>query len=579
MLGRSWILASRPRPRALCLAAVIWAAIGCAPAGPSVSPPPGAEASGASNRSKWIIAAFLSDPPGLVPRVNVAVTGGRQSFGTIELPNVINTGLTIAQDGGVLHPRLAEAVPSVENGLWRISPDGRTETSWTIKEGVVWHDAAPFTTADLAFSARVARDRELPLIRDVGYDLVEEVVVLDSRTVTVKWKEPYINAPLLFGGAFLVPKHLLEGPYLEDKANFVYHPYWTTQFVGLGPFKVREFVRGTHLILEANERYILGRPKLDGIEVRFFLDANTLAANILAGAVELTIGTSFAVEPALRLAEQWRDGRLEMSADSADNPIHIFPQFINPNPAVILDVRFRRALYHAINRRELADSAMGGKGVLADGILWDPSNPEWNDIERSIVRYPFDPRRATQLLEDIGYRKRADSAFHDPTSDQRLTVELRTLTSFDTPVKIIFPVADYWQRVGVGVDTVIVPQQLQGDRKYRAERPGFDMPVSPRNLTRHHSAEVALPENDYRGANRARYGNPDFDTLIDRYYVTIPWSDRMAVLARIVHHMTDQVTVMGLFFDMSPVMVSNRILNVKAWRGSDLWNPHEWDVK
>lgn len=567
------------RLRGLLSLVVAAIAVGCGPTGPSAPPAPGPESSGASGRTKWITAAFLSDPPGLVPRVNVAVTGGRQSFGTIELPNLINTGLTIAQDGGVLHPRLAEAVPSVENGLWRVFPDGRTETSWTIKQGVVWHDGAPFTTEDLAFSARVARDRDLPLIRDVGYDLVDEVVILDPRTATVKWEQPYIDAATLFGGATLVPKHLLEGPYLEDKANFVYHPYWTTQFIGLGPFKVREFVRGTHLILEANEQYILGRPKLDGIEIRFFLDANTLAANLLAGAVEMTIGTTFAVEPALRLGEQWRDGRVETSAASAGNPMHVFPQFINPNPPVIGDLRFRRALYHAIDRQEIADTAMGGKGVLADGILWDASNPEWKDIERSVVRYPFDPRRSNQLIEEIGYRKRADGFFYDPTSDQRLTVELRTLTSFDTAVKIIFPVADYWQRVGVGVDTLIVPQQLQGDRKYRAERPGFDLPTSPRNLTRHHSAEVALPENDYRGANRARYSNPDFDTLIDRYYVTIPWTERMAVLSQIVHHMTDQVTVMGLFFDITPVMVANRIRNVKAWRGSELWNPHEWDVK
>ena len=108
---------------------------------------------------------------------------------------------------------------------------------------------------------------------------------------------------------------------------------------------------------------------------------------------------------------------------------------------------------------------------------------------------------------------------------------------------------------------------------------GFDLARSPRDLTRHHSAEVALPENRFVGANRARYANPEFDALIDRYFVTIPWPERMAVLSQIVHQMTDQVTVMGIFFDVSPAMASNRLLNITGYReGTDPLNAHEWDL-
>ena len=153
--------------------------------------------------------------------------------------------------------------------------------------------------------------------------------------------------------------------------------------------------------------------------------------------------------------------------------------------------------------------------------------------------------------------------------NQRLTVELRPLTAFDTAVKIIFPVVDYWKRTGVDIDALVVPQQRQADRKYRAERPGFDLPQSSRNLTRHHSAEVALPENNYRGANRPSALHQRrvrcAHRPLSRHH---SWKERMSVLRQIVHHMTDQITVMGLFYDISPVMVANRVLNVKASRGS-----------
>ncbi len=557
-------------------------ALGCAPASP---PAPGASSQGSAapaqpSPPKWITAAFLSDPPTLMNRVNSAVAGGRTSAGISEMADIVNSSMTVAVERGVLQPRLAEDVPTLENGLWRVLPDGRTETTYRIKPHAQWHDRTPFTAADLVFSVQVAQDRELPFVRTLAYELIDRIEIVDTRTALVTWKRPFIEADQLFAGSELIPRHLLERAYLEDPAGFALLPYWSTEFVGLGPFKLREFVRGSHLVLEANERYVLGRPRLDGIEIKFLPDPNTLAANLLADAVQLTIGQTISLESALTVAEQWRDGRVEVSPASAGNPMHIFPQFINPSPAVIGDVRFRRALYHAIDRQEIVDSTMAGKAVLADGILWDPNDREWPGIEQSIVRYPFDPRRASQLIDEIGYSKGGDGFYREPGTGQRLTVELRTLVSFDTGVKIIFPIADYWQRAGVGVETLVVPQQRQADREYRATRPGFDLARSPRDLSRHHSDEIALPENRFTGANRARYGNPELDALIDRYYVTIPWNERMMVLSQVVRHMTDQVTVMGIFFDVSPALAANRLVNIKAGRmGTDPVNAHEWDLR
>ena len=66
-----------------------------------------------------------------------------------------------------------------------------------------------------------------------------------------------------------VARHKLEQAYSENSAAIPQHAYWTSDFVGTGPFVVREFVLGSHLTLTANERYVLGRPKVDEIEIRF----------------------------------------------------------------------------------------------------------------------------------------------------------------------------------------------------------------------------------------------------------------------------------------------------------------------
>jgi ABC-type transport system substrate-binding protein len=93
---------------------------------------------------------------------------------------------------------LAEQLPSVENGLWRVFPDGRMETRRTIRSGAQWHDGTPFTTSDLLFSADLARDPELANLSDAAYGFLERLEAVDDRTLVAYWDRPYIAADMLF---------------------------------------------------------------------------------------------------------------------------------------------------------------------------------------------------------------------------------------------------------------------------------------------------------------------------------------------------------------------------------------------
>jgi len=86
------------------------------------------------------------------------------------------------------------------------------------------------------------------------------MVAFDARTLRVTWSGPYLEADRLFGFGHTVPlpRHLLERSYQEEKDSFLQHPYWGDQFVGAGPFKVREVAPARHYLLEANEQYVLG---------------------------------------------------------------------------------------------------------------------------------------------------------------------------------------------------------------------------------------------------------------------------------------------------------------------------------
>jgi ABC-type transport system substrate-binding protein len=169
---------------------LVLTALGCAAPRSEQSAAPDQQVSARPSAVKRVVAAFMSDPPALMNRVNTTVASGRTAAGITELHEMINSGLTAEEDGGRLHPVLADAVPTVENGMWRILPDGSTETEWRIRESARWHDGAPFTSEDILFTARFMADRELPFLSVVGYDLIDRIEAADAWTFTIKWKRP-----------------------------------------------------------------------------------------------------------------------------------------------------------------------------------------------------------------------------------------------------------------------------------------------------------------------------------------------------------------------------------------------------
>jgi peptide/nickel transport system substrate-binding protein len=478
-------------------------------------------------------------------------------------------------------PRLAEAVPTVENGSWKLLPDGRMETTWRIRDSAFWHDGTRVTSADFVFATQVDQDRELEIPSYSAYELIERIDATDERTITVTWSKPYIEADLMFSHevGLPLPKHILE-PALQDKAAFLGIPYWSEQYVGAGPFRVHEWVADSHIILRAHDGYALGRPKLDEIEIRFFPDPTTLLANMLSG-VDIAIGRAVSLDQALQVKEQWKEGRI-LPKMRGWMPIN--PQFVNANPPIVTDLRFRRAMLQAIDRPLLKESIMAGQGDIAHSFVSSDTR-EYGDIESSIVRYPHDARAAAQGLEALGYQKGADGLYQD-ASGQRLTVSVYTTTQNANHVPATSIVADAWQRLGVTVEQTHIPPQRARDREYRATFPTFEL-VQTGNSTkvsdvmRYHSTSTPLAENNFTATgNNPRYRHPDLDSSLERYISTIPWGERMQALADVVRHMSENLTHMGLVFHVDPTMVSNRLRNVTYMtdQSTQAWNAYEWDL-
>ncbi len=576
----TFAMSGQPR-QARALAGLLALLVMLACAGPQASAPSGARngSEQPTGAPKRIVISIPNEP--VVLYHPLAPTSSRGSAALVY--DLVHPGLSALDSASGLTPLLVEAVPSVENGLWKVFDDGRMETTWQLKPGVTWHDGTPLSTEDLAFTIQVSRDRELATLRNRNYDLIEQLHSPDARTVTVTWSRPFIDADQLFtlSLGLPLPKHLLEEPYTRDKATFTELPYWTDAYVGLGPYKLSQWARGSHLILSAFDGYVPGRPKIREIEARVMNEPNAMMASFMGGALDLSRGAFLGVDQGLEMRERWNDGRVQAILN---NWIVIYPQFLNANPPIVNNVQFRRAMLHAINREEMASTLMAGLVPMAHSPF-PPDSREYRATERYLTKYDYDPRRTSQLLEGLGYSRGSDGLLRD-AQGQPLSLELRTTGHREIPVKSTFPVADAWGQLGVTVEPYIIPIQRVSDIETQATFPAFLLVRTGFGIDRvwsFHSAEARVAEKNYNGRNNGRYMNPELDAIIDRYWVTIPWDTRMDVVGQILAQITDQVALLPLFYDMDIMLSSNRLLNADAALrvagAAQAWNAYDWDVK
>src|SRR5205814_7423849 len=100
--------------------------------------------------------------------------------------------------------------------------------------------------------------------------------------------------------------------------------------------------------------------------------------------------------------------------------------------------------------------------------------------------------------------------------------------------------------------------------EYRATFAGFELVQQPTGLDSFgnlQSNRSAVPANKFQvsGKNYARYMNPDLDELVSNYFVTVPRPARLSIAEQIIHHVSDQVVWMTLYYSPDAAAIGNRM--------------------
>lgn len=564
--------------------AVASIATACTPGGP-----PGQGGSdtgpGTTPTRKAITISLEGEINALATELDSAGVSGLSSY----LHSFLHDYGTVAGDRGEILPQLVAGLPSLDDGSWEVHDDGRMDVTWKLRQGVLWHDGTEFTSADIKFGWQVTVDDAAPLGNvPTESKAVTAIDTLDPYTVVMHWKaRNRFGAQMMRSQFNILPKHLLEEDFLANKAAFGGHGYFTSTdaVIGTGPYRAAEWVRGSHLTAQAFDGYYQGRAKIDSVTFRFISDEQTTLANVLAGEIDVA-NRGLGWTGVQTLQQQWESTGAGKVQNQPTNWRHVLFQFRPElaSPSSLLDARLRKALIHGVDRVALVDGLFPGAGAeLVAHSIGYPGTPIGDAVEKSIVKYNYDPTRASQLLAEAGWQKGGDGNLVNSSTGERFQMEFNAGGGDEDDKSFALAEANYRP---LGIE--LFYQSFGGRRQTPQESVTFTglqktgFPFNhPRFAGRWDSREVAGPENRYASGNRSGYANPQYDAAIDRLSQSLREADELRAWGEAWKILTEEAAVMSLFFVPQPIAVRTGVEGVfpENASGEATWRVHTWEVQ
>ncbi|MES2188042.1 MAG: ABC transporter substrate-binding protein [Pseudomonadota bacterium] len=446
-----------------------------------------------------LVANVLPEPAGLVAGINI-------SQPAVVISASIFDGLVRYDKDFKPQPQLAES--------WTESKDGKTVT-FRLRRGVKWHDGQPFTSADVQYSL-------LEVVKKIhprGSSTFGKVVAVDTPddyTVVLRLDGPsvVIWAALFGTETQIVPKHLYAG------TNVMANP-WNAKPVGTGAFVFKEWVRGSHVILERNPNYWdAGKPHLDKIVFKFIPDAGARAAALENGELHYAVTNPVPESDVDRLR---KNPQLVVDTKGWEAPAPMFFVDFNMERPQFKDVRVRRAFAHALDRKALADNIWYGLATPAQGPV--PSYQK-QFFKPGLPQYEYDPARAEKLLDEAGVKRGADGV--------RLRIN-----------HLVSPYGPVYQRAGeyfrqqlgkVGVEITLVNYDLP--TWIRKMYTDYDFDTAAGWYSAYPDPQIGVErrywsKNIRKGSvssNACRYASPEMDRIIEAIHDEVNPAKRKALI-------------------------------------------------
>jgi len=267
---------------------------------------------------------------------------------------------------------------------WSPNSDG---TAWTfnLREGVMWHDGSPFTSAEVAATV----DRMVVAGAGLAGIVSEGAVdTPDDLTAVINLDKANGNLPVLM--SIFNPQSLISPVDYSDGTTLDARP------VGTGPWMLDSFDATTfESVWVPNENYWGGRPMLDGLTFLGFADEGAKIAAMQAR--ELDMVQDFGAVAGSNLLS---DTDFTVLAPPAANHRQLWFNTQLPEEGPFTDPRVRRAIGYCLDRQQMVDLLFDGRAIVAND---HPVHPSLPFFDADLAQRPRDIEMARQLLADAGH--------------------------------------------------------------------------------------------------------------------------------------------------------------------------------
>ncbi|MBI2880011.1 MAG: ABC transporter substrate-binding protein, partial [Candidatus Tectomicrobia bacterium] len=474
--------------------------------------------------SGYITVALEANPTNLDPRFSLDVASAR-------VTQLVFNGL-------VRKDRRSRIVPDLAV-RWE-QPDPTTYI-FHLRKDAAFHDGAPLTSADVAYTFRSILDPATGSPKRAGYEVIREIATPDPYTAVFHLKKPF--SPFLAQMvADIVPVRAASAG-----GRFGLRP------VGTGPFRFVRSATDQEVVLEANPRYHEGTPAVAGVRYKIIPDGLVRLFELQKGTVDLTVN---AVSPDSLSRLERRPG---LRAIRAPGTNFSYLGFNLEDPALSRR-KVRRAIAHAIDRDAIIRHILRGLARPATGLLPESHWAYWKDV----TTYPFNPALARRLLDEAGYP--------DPDGDgeaPRFRLSFKTSQN-ETRIEIAEVMQEQLRRAGIAVDirsfewgTFFADVRKGNFQLYTLTWVGVLDPDIYFYIF--HSRSV--PPN---GANRGRYRNPALDRWLEAGRRLAEEGARREAYRRAQQILAEDLPYVNLWHSTNVAVMSRRVEGFVLYPDEDM---------
>ncbi len=442
-------------------------------------------------------------------------------------------------------------VPELATNIQR-SDDGLVFT-FTLRDGVTFHDGRPFTSADAKYTfdtvlastfAKAASFFEGSGATRTAY--VKSVEAPDAHTLIIRLNKQWTGLLPNLVPIAMIPKD----SYESEKA----HP------LGTGPFKFKSYDQVQQVVdLEANQAYWDGPSKIPALRVRVISESNAMQAELQSGRVDIApLATSLSPD-AIRALGQNPNLKVQQFEGSNLNLLTF-----NTTEPPLNSAKVRQAIAYAIDRESIIRDLVLNQGAIAHAIL-----PEASWAYAKPPTYQFDPNKAKQLLDEAGFR---DPDGDGPQMRWAKPLLFRISGSSASARQYSGVIQNYLKNVGIPVaietsEFNTMRQQVQNGQfqlNYSQWVGGNQDPLFYHDLFA--TSEIATPT---RGLNRSRYSNPELDKILDEAANTYDHAKAAPLYAKAQEIVSRDVPVFPLWYQANMVIAKKTVGNIHVNASGD----------